>query len=77
MATLVNHPKYLKKIQSLSFSNSGTPGGANSKELPTNAPDIRDKGSILESGRSSGGEHGNPLQYSCLENLVERGPSRL
>ena len=73
MASLVNHPKYLKKIQYLSFSNSGTPGGANSKELPTNAPDIRDKGSILESGRSSGGEHGNPLQYSCLENLVDRG----
>ena len=59
MASLVNHPKYLKKIQYLSFSNSGTPGAANSKELPTNVPDIRDKGSILESGRSSEEGDGN------------------
>ena len=30
-------------------------------------------GSILGSGRSPGGEHGNPLQYSCLENSIDRG----
>ena len=31
-------------------------------------------GSISESARSPGGEHGNPLQYSCLENPMDRGP---
>jgi len=43
------------------------------KNLPANAGDIRDSGSIPESGRSPGGGHGNPLQYSCLENPMERG----
>ena len=38
-----------------------------------NAADIRDVGSILGSGRSPGGRHGNPLQYSCLENPMDRG----
>ena len=43
------------------------------KNLPANAGDIRDTGSILGLGRSSGGGHGNPLQYSCLENPKDRG----
>ena len=43
------------------------------KNLPANAGDIRDKGSIPELGRSRGGGHGNPLQYSCLENPMDRG----
>ena len=43
------------------------------KNLPANAEDIRDPGSIPGSGRSPGGGHGNPLQYSCLENPMERG----
>ena len=34
---------------------------------------IRDTGSIPESGRSPGGKSGNPLQYSCLENPKDRG----
>jgi len=38
------------------------------KNLPANAGDIRDLGSIPGLGRSPGGGHGNPLQYSCLEN---------
>ena len=38
------------------------------KNLPTNSGDIRDKGSIPESGRLPGGGHSNPLQCSCLEN---------
>ena len=38
-----------------------------------NAGDIRDLGSIPGSGRSPGGRHGNPLQYSCLENPTDRG----
>ena len=43
---------------------------------PANAGDIRDSGSIPGRGRSSGGGHGNPLQYSCLENPVDRGDWR-
>ena len=38
------------------------------KNPPGNAEDIRDVGSILGLQRSPGGGHGNPLQYSCLEN---------
>ena len=43
------------------------------KNLPTNARDTGDMGSIPESGRPSGEGHGNPLQYSCLVNPVDRG----
>ena len=43
------------------------------KNLPTSAGDIRDVGSITGSGISPGGGHGNPLQYSCLENPTDRG----
>ena len=43
------------------------------KNLPANAGDIRDMGSIPGSGRSPGGGHGNPLQYFCLENPMDRG----
>ena len=38
------------------------------KNLPANAGDVIDAGSIPGLGRSPGGGHGNPLQYSCLEN---------
>ena len=41
--------------------------------LPTNAGDIRDTGSIPGLGRSPRGGHGNPFQYSCLENPMDRG----
>ena len=41
--------------------------------LPANAEDVRDVGSIPGSGRSPGEGCGNPLQYSCLENPVDRG----
>ena len=50
------------------------------KNLPANAGNVRNKGSIPGSGRSPGGGNGNPLQYSCLENpqgqrsLVGYGP---
>ena len=40
--------------------------------LPANARDTRDEGLIPGSGRSPGGGHGNPLQYSCLENPMDR-----
>ena len=35
--------------------------------------DAEDTSSIPESGKSPGGKHGNPLQYSCLENSMDRG----
>ena len=38
------------------------------KNQPANTGDIREVGSIPGSGRSPGGGHGNPFQYSCLEN---------
>ena len=43
------------------------------KNLPANAGDIRDSGSTPGSGRSPGEGHGNPLQYPCLENPMNRG----
>ena len=46
------------------------------KDLPANAGDVRDLSSIPGSGRSPGGGHGNPLQYSCLENPMDRGAWR-
>jgi len=42
------------------------------KNPPTNVRDARDAGLIPGSGRSPGGGDGNPLQYSCLENPMER-----
>ena len=46
------------------------------KNPPVNAGNIRDVGSIPGSGRFPGGEHGNLLQYSCLENPMDRGAWR-
>ena len=43
------------------------------KNPPANAGDVRDTGSIPGSGRFPVGGHGNPLQYSCLENPLDRG----
>ena len=43
------------------------------KNPPANAEDVRDMGSIPGSGRSPGGGYGNPLQYSRLENPMDRG----
>ena len=46
------------------------------KKLPANAGGDKDMGSIPGSGRSPGGGHGNPPQYSCLENPMDRGTWR-
>ena len=43
------------------------------KNPPASAGDAGDTGSIPGSGRSPGGGNGNPLQYSCLENPLDRG----
>ena len=47
------------------------------KKPPANAGNIRNVGLIPGSARSPGGGHGNPLQYSCLENPTDRGLGRL
>ena len=43
------------------------------KHHPANAGNIRNMNSIPGLGRPPGGGHGNPLQYCCLENLMDRG----
>ena len=48
----------------------GFPGGSDGKESACNVGNL---GSIPGSGRSPGEGHSNPLQYSCLENPMERG----
>ena len=53
------------------------PGGLLVKNLCTHAGDLRDTNLIPELGRCPGGGHGNPLQYSCLENPTNRGIDRL
>ena len=50
----------------------GFPGGSVVKNPSANAGDTRDAGSVSGSGRSPGGGYGNPLQYSCLENPMDR-----
>ena len=55
-------------IECLGFS-----GGASGKESSCNAGDSRNTGLIPGSGRSPGRGNGNPLQYSCLENPMDRG----
>ena len=49
------------------------PGDTVIKNPPANVGDTRDEGSIPGSGRFSGVRNGNPLQYSCLENSMDRG----
>ena len=52
----------------------GFPGGSDGKEFTCNAGDL---GSIPGLRRSPGGGHCNLLQYSCLENLMDRGTQRV
>ena len=57
-------------VHSLSF-----PSGTGVKNLPTNGGDAREASSIPGLGRSPGEGDDNPLQYSCLENSMDRGVS--
>ena len=54
------------------YSSSWLPQGLSGKESTCNAEDAGDRSSIPGLGRSPGGGHGNPLQYSCLENPMDR-----
>ena len=55
------------------IAGRGFPSGSVVKNPPANAQDAVDAGSILGSGRYSGKRSGIPLQYSCLENPMDRG----
>ena len=56
------------------FPSLDFPGDTVVKNLPLEAGDTGDVGSIPESGRSRGVGNGNPLQYFCLENAMDRQP---
>ena len=56
------------------YIKPGFPGGLVVKNLTANA---RESGLIPGLGRFPGGEHGNPFQYSCLENPMTEDPGRL
>ena len=60
----------------LLYTQKDFPGGSTVKNPPANAGGTRDMGSIPGSGRSPGVGNGNPLQYSCLENSMDRGTWR-
>ena len=62
-------PRWETVDSQLLCQRRGFPGGSDSKEYTSN---VRDWGSIPGSGRSPGEGHGNPLQYSCLENPKDR-----
>ena len=63
----------LNKIGNDFLNMMGFSGGALVKKPLANAEDTRSKSLISGSGRSSGEGNSNPFQYSCLENLMERG----
>ena len=61
----------LKKKRPLKINNRGFPGGSEVKTPPANSGDM---GSVSGSGKPPREGGGNPLQYCCLENPMDRGP---
>ena len=70
---LVELPVKLSAPRLFSVQSFFFPGGSDGKKKKKSACNVRDPGSIPRSGRSPGKGHGNPLQYSCLENPMDRG----
>ena len=68
LALLVYQNEYLSQKRNMDFSDDSV-----LKSLPANAGDSGDVGSMLGSGISPGEGNGYSLEYSCLENLVDRG----
>ena len=66
-------PIFFSTNPQTTFFQYYTLGGAVVKNPPANAGGARDMGSIPRLGRSPGEGNGNPLQYSCLENSMDRG----
>ena len=64
---------YIRFNHGFNLNYANYKGGSVGKEFACNAGDTGDKSLILGSGRPSGGGHGNPLQYSCMENAMDRG----
>jgi len=64
------------RLDWITISVGGFPGELVVKNPLANAGNVRDMASIPGSGRSPGGRHGNPLQYSCLEHPIDRGAWR-
>ena len=62
----------MQPFQGFTVFTKSFPGGSVVNNLPANAEDTGDTGSISGLGRSPG-EGNNPLQYSCLENPMDRG----
>ena len=60
----------MNSLKCVSRHEMGFPGASDDKESACNAGDL---GSIPGLGTSAGGGHSNPLQYSCLENPMDRG----
>ena len=67
------HSDLWSVIFDVAIAIRGFPGGAVVKNLPANRGDTRDMGSISGWGRCPGEGNGNPLQYSCLENSIDKG----
>ena len=61
-------------VKAIVYPRWSIPDGTVVKNLPASAGDTGDTGSIPQSERYSGGGTSNPLQYSCLENPMDRGP---
>ena len=64
---------HIKDKRFLNWEEKGFPDGSAGKESTCNAGDTGDTGLISGSGRSPGEGDGNPLQYSCLGNPIDRG----
>ena len=60
---------FRKQVEELLYMSLGFPSSSNGKESAWNVGDL---GSIPGLGRTTGERHGNPLQYSCLENSMDR-----
>ena len=60
---------FRKQVEELLYMSLGFPSSSNGKESSCNVGDL---GSIPGLGRTPGERHGNPLQYSCLENSMDR-----
>ena len=66
----------MHEITCILYISEGFPGGSVVKNPPTSAGNTRDAGLIPGSRRSPGVRNGNPLQYSCLGNPMDRGAWR-
>ena len=72
LAFSIIRPKLLDELNKIKVT-LGFPGDTGVKNPPANAGDTRNAGSVPGLGRPSGEGNGNPLQYSCLGNPIDRG----